>query len=62
MAQDPLGPNDLIQINEQLARLDTADKFIIRAQSAGIDVSERKRQAQEARSKLNKLKQSFFPG
>jgi len=61
MAQDPLGAEDLTQINMQLSELDRADKLIIRAQSAGIDVAERKKQSQEARVKLNRLKQSFFP-
>lgn len=61
MAGIPAGL-DLQQIRDQLNKLDEADVQIARAERAGIDMAERKKQAQEARQRLLKIKQAYFPG
>lgn len=61
MAGIPAGL-DIQQIRDQLSKLDDADVQIARAERAGIDMSERKKQAQDARQRLLKIKQAYFPG
>lgn len=61
MANVPQGL-DLQQIRDQLNKLDEADVQIARAERAGIDMTERKKQAKDAREKLLKIKQAYFPG
>lgn len=58
----PFTPEDLTNLNAQLAQLDVADRLIARTARAGIDVTSLADQARETRTQLVKLKQAFFPG
>lgn len=58
----PLTDADLIELKRNLAELDKADKLIEQADRAGIDVAGQKEGARQARDKLMKMKQAFFPG
>jgi uncharacterized membrane protein YjjP (DUF1212 family) len=58
----PLTAEDLKALNENLERLDDASKIIDQATRGGIDMSEQRKQTQELRTQLLRIKQSFFPG
>ncbi len=62
MANGPLTDNDLNEINESLKALDEADALIDQSTRAGIDVIVQKDESREARTRLMKIKQTFFPG
>lgn len=62
MPQHPLTDEDLVQLNENLARLNEADEQIRLAERAGIDVAELKTQSRDNRASLLKIKASYFPG
>lgn len=57
-----LTPTDLDNIKESLQQLDDADSLIEQAQRAGIEVAGFKDSSRNARDKLLRLKQAFFPG
>jgi len=58
----PFGPEDLVQLNEQLRQLDEADRLIQKSKQAGLDVGANETTSRELRAKLLRLKQTFFPG
>lgn len=58
----PLTESDLDDINRSLQRLDDASVIMDRARQAGIDVTAFEQRQRDARDKLLKLKQAFFPG
>ncbi len=58
----PFSEDDRVNLDQSLLRLDDADKTIKRAEMAGIDVTQQKKDAKETRSKLMKLKNAFFSG
>lgn len=60
--KNPLGPQDLAEINQRLRELDDVEILIAQATRGGLDVKEQAERAREARTKLMQLKQSFFPG
>lgn len=62
MANGPLTETDLADINANLERLQLAESEIKRAEAAGIDVSQFRKQTNESRAQLLKIKQSYFPG
>ncbi len=59
---NPLSPDDLTDIDANLAQLEDAKELIRRSKQAGIDVTTFEQQVIESRNQLLKLKQSFFPG
>lgn len=62
MPNGPLKEEDLTEINASLSALEEADRIIDQAMRAGIDVSEKRSEAQASRERLLKIKQAFFPG
>lgn len=63
MAEEgPLTDADLVELKKNLEELDKADKLIDQALRAGIDVGTQKDRAKEARDKLMRMKQAFWPG
>lgn len=58
----PLKEGDLQNINEAIKRLDDAQSLIEQATRAGINVEVFKKRQLEARDRLTKVKQAFFPG
>jgi len=58
----PFTTQDLTDLNEQLRQLDEADRLIVKAKQAGMDVGGNEVQSRELRTKLMRLKQTFFPG
>lgn len=58
----PLTEEHLTRINEGLAGIDKAMKQIALAKRAGIDISKTEAEAIEAQSKLQQIKQVYFPG
>ena len=49
-------------MNDQLELLNTVDREIAKAERAGIDMTNQKKQSSEQRQQLLKLKQAYFPG
>jgi len=60
--ESPLTDVDLTDLQANLAELDKADKLIDQSMRAGIDVSVQKERAKDARDRLMRMKQAFFPG
>lgn len=58
----PLTDEHLQQINDNLALLKELDGQIKQAKAADIDVSVLEQQARDLRTKINKIKQAYFPG
>ncbi len=58
----PLTETDLDDINRALTRLEDANALIEKATMAGIDVQPFQQRSREARDRLMKIKQAFFPG
>lgn len=58
----PLTPADLEEIKQRLKDLDAADAVIDQAIRGGIDMTEQRSRSRELRERLNKIRQSFFPG
>ena len=64
-ANDPIGPltaAHLAQINNALDAIKLGETQVQQAKRAGIDVSEQERTMSEAKEKLLKLKNVYFPG
>ena len=59
---EPLTETDLEDINRALARLGDAETLMVKAQTAGIDISAFREKARESKDRLLAIKQSFFPG
>lgn len=57
----PLTDQDFETIKAQLETLDGLDEQLRLAEQAGIDVADNKKAARDARSQLNRLKQTYFP-
>jgi len=57
-----LTESDLQRINDALDRLESAQLTIDKAQEAGFDFSRQRERVQEARGRLLRIKQTFFPG
>jgi len=49
-------------INLALQALDSINEVFTRAKQAGIDLSAQEAQATDARTKLTRIKNAFFPG
>lgn len=60
--EGPLTETDLATMNDQLDLLNTVDREIAKAERAGIDMTNQKKQSSEQRQQLLKLKQAYFPG
>lgn len=58
----PVTDEDLRGAKEQLKNLDLADHEIAKAERAGIDMTEQKKQSRESRVKLMQFLQTYFPG
>ncbi len=58
----PLSEQHFTQIQQALAALDRADRHIQMARMAGIDVALQEKASAEARDKLLRIKQVYFPG
>jgi len=56
-----LKETDLDNINESLNAIDTARELIIRAEQAGIDVSQQKARFDDLDKRLRATKSAFFP-
>jgi hypothetical protein len=62
MSNNVLKETDLKSINEALKVLDQTDELLTRAEQAGIDVASQRSDSTSQRTRLQKLKQAFFPG
>lgn len=58
----PVTEEDLHGAKEQLKNLDRADVEIAKAERAGMNMDEQKKQSREARIKLQQFLQTYFPG
>lgn len=58
----PLGPEDLVKIEDALARIKQAELAGEMAQRAGIDVTAEIARMDAVKSKLLTIKQVYFPG
>jgi len=56
-----LPPKTLDQIRSGVALSKSLDRFLNKAEVAGVDVREKRQKIANDREKLMKLKQSFFP-
>lgn len=61
-SQGPVTDEDFRQAKEQLKNLDLADSEILKAERAGIDMTEQKKQSRESRVKIQQFLQTYFPG
>lgn len=59
---NPLTEGDLEDINKALATAQDAQELIEMAAQAGIDVEAFRQRARDARDRLLRVKQTFFPG
>lgn len=59
---NPLNETHLRKLNSGLAKLDDAERSIERAIRAGIDVGDQRQQTRDAREKILRIKQEYFPG
>lgn len=57
---NPLTDDDLVSIKSHLKDLDKVDTLIAKAQRAGFNMDAQKKDAQEKRTQLTQIKQSFF--
>lgn len=60
--QNPLTEQDLEDLNKALEDSRDADSLIQQAQQAGLDVEVFRVRNREARERLARIKQTFFPG
>lgn len=60
--QNPLTDQDLTDLNKALDDSKDADELIEMAQRAGLDVEAFRGRNREARERLTRIKQTFFPG
>ncbi|KKL62509.1 hypothetical protein LCGC14_2184540 [marine sediment metagenome] len=60
--QNPLTEQDLEDLNKALDDSRDADSLIQQAQQAGLDVEAFRVRNREARERLGRIKQTFFPG
>ena len=60
--KNPLTDQDLTDLNKALDDSRDADELIEMAQRAGLDVKVFQTRNREAREKLTRIKQTFFPG
>lgn len=58
----PFTDTDLDELNARLKDLDSADILIRKAVQAGLDIGEADKQSRDMRTKLTRVKTSFFPG
>ena len=61
-ADNPLTTDDLTQMKEGVKKLDAADNLIRRSIAAGIDMKSQQAQTRELREKIQRIRQTFFPG
>lgn len=61
-AINPLKEEDLGKINQQLENLEVAQAQIELAAQAGFDVDDRRTRLSETRDRLQRIKQTYFPG
>lgn len=59
---NPLTDQDLQDIDKALSDSRDADSLIEKAQQAGLDVEAFRGRNREARERLARIKQTFFPG
>lgn len=57
----PLGNQDLDRIKQSLSQLDEAQAQIDLAKRADFDVADQEKQIRDARTKLQKIRQVYFP-
>lgn len=62
MPDGPLTDHDLDQINTALTEIESAERIIAQAKTAGIPLERQEAQARETKEKLLRIKQAFFPG
>ena len=62
MSNGPLTEDHLNRINEQLANLQVAERDAETAKRADIPVDDQLNKIREARARLQKIKQVYFPG
>ena len=60
-ANEPLTAQDLDNIKKALQQLDAANSLIEKASRAGINVDAYRTRQADARDRLMKIKQAFFP-
>lgn len=60
--ENPLNEQDYQTMEANLQRLRDLQAELSRAQSAGVDVAERKKQVSALITNINKLKAAYFPG
>lgn len=58
----PVSDSDIAAAKEQLKTLDMADLEIQKAERAGLDMTEQKKNARELRVKLQQIIQTYAPG
>ena len=59
---NPLTDQDLVDLDKALQDSRDADELIEQAQRAGLDVEAFRTRNREARERLGRIKQTFFPG
>ena len=58
----PLTQEDLAEMKNRLLQLDEAERQAKLAQQAGLDVKDQMAQIRDLRDKIQKLRQTYFPG
>lgn len=62
MPQELLDEEDLQAIDNALEEVDELQEQLDRAEQAGLDVSQMRERATQARTRLRSIRQAFFPG
>ena len=57
----PLKPGDFDNIQTALSSIAESEKICVRARNSGIDVTEREEKLTAAKTRLNGIKNGFFP-
>lgn len=59
--ESPLGPTHLASINNGLDAIAVAEKQVILAKQAGIDVGNEEQNLRDTKAKLLQIKNTYFP-
>lgn len=64
MAEAPevLNEDDLTKLQSAIQQAERAEQIAEMAEQAGLDVTQQKARAKEARDRLLRIKNTFFPG
>lgn len=62
MAENPFTDADFEDMRARMRDLDEADKLVARAEQAGLDVTDKRKQSKELREQMLKIQRAFFPG